>query len=284
MAVDASEVTAQPTEGQVAEPQVAAEPAEVSGQGEQERENPGWFRRLFGRRDDGQDGKPVSAADQEPGGAEAKADEAKPVQAKSEDEIEREVQSRLDRALAKQTWDNAVEAANRGDTSGLRKLAAQGHGPAKKELARRGETFELGEAEAERLRQEDDGEAAGSVIKGVVESVDRAVFGPLWKFIPESGHAELREAFQKAGDPMKGREAIVERAFKLHDKHVREQFENELTERIKTDPVLRKKVFAAVRDMPDFDEPDLVSAVSGSGSFNPDEFIRDLLGKGNRRG
>lgn len=279
MAVDAGEIAddqGQPTE-------VAAEQGAASGAEVQEQSQPGWVQRLFGGLLGGEKG---DQPEQDASGTDPEAGDAKPTteatQAPTDDaeRTRREEQSRTDRALAQQAWNTAVEDAESGNLARIRRLAAQNHGPAKKWLADHGETFELGEAEAERIRQDGDGEAASQVIQSITSSIDQSVFAPLWKTVPESGHKELREAFQKAADPMKGREAIVTTAFKLHEKHVREQFENELPERIKSDPVLRKKVFSAVRDMPEFDEPDLIQAAGGTGNVDPNEWLRSLAGRG----
>lgn len=278
MAVDAGEVA-----GQVEAPassEVAAEQGAPSGaEGQEQGGIGGWFRRFLGGGTPDAAEEPVSGADQE-----AEPGEATTPTSGREETVEQKAQrlaqSIADQEIAKREWTRAVSAADRGDTSLLREMAERGHGPAQRELAKRGETFELGEARAKELRDQEAHEGTGQTLAGIAQVFDTATIKPLLDALPAAAKDDALDAFKKAGGGIDGREALVTTALKVYAKSIREASDDDVLKRIDEDDVFRKKVMAKLRGLEDFEEPDLIGAVSSSGREDADAFVRSLFNKG----
>jgi hypothetical protein len=273
MAVDAGEVT----QGQDQQ-EVAGQEAAPSGQEQREEGIGSWFRGLFDRGARGQAQEPVS--DSEPESApEGDATAEQPAQPQADPEaVRREAQRIADQEFAKREWTWAEKRAQAGDLEPLREMAEKGHGPAQRKLAELGETYELGQARAAELRQQQEAESFNGTMRTVAQTFDEVTIKPLFDGVPQALKDEALEAFNKAGGGMDGRQAIVTTVMKSYPKHLREQFENESLERIQKDDVYRKKVMAVLRGSPEFDEPDMVAAVSAGERDDMNAVLRQAFG------
>lgn len=245
-----------------------------SEQTEREGASPSWFQGLIGRFT----GRGVEdqAGEADPGGVQ------EPDQPTTEPErltltqaeLDERVNAEANRREAKRQWEGALEAADAGDTRQLRVMAARGHGPAQRELARRGETYELGEARAAELEQQASAEAAVGEYKAIGNLHDKHTLEPLLAGLPEAERGKVIAAGDAFTDGFQNRQAIVEAAVKAHQRLAVDKAKDEL----RKDPVFRKEVLIGFRGTPEHQEPDLIEAVAASGATDMDSRIRQAAG------
>lgn len=269
MAVDPAEVAGQVQDG-AADQGGSPEPTD------QEQSNPGWFQgllgRITGRAAPDQAGGTPGGGDETTGEPEP-TNEPKPVTL-TEAELETRVQAEANRREAKRQWEGALEAADAGDTRQLRVMAARGHGPAQRELAKRGETYELGEAVAESLQRQASTEAAVEEYRAIGNLHDQHTLVPLLNSLPEAEREKVLKDAEHVTDGFQHRQAVAEGILKAHQRLALEQAKDEL----RKDPVFRKEVLISFRGTPEHQEPDLIEAVSASAPGSVDSLIRQAVG------
>ncbi len=228
-------------------PAVSAEPTKA----------PDLFERIFGRRQSA-----TSSASQT--AAEPAAEDAPSTITLTQEELDRRVQAETDRREAKRQREAAEQARRDRQASIERKLT-----PGTPEYA----PYEGAEEQAALKAEQEAAEQFTAFLGDIGKQHDSVTLDIITAALPKP-ELERIMSLDGAGVGLDGRKLIVSEGLKVLEKHWKAEGQRAAEERLRKDPVFRKRVFAEHRDQ--VDEPELLPA-NGSGQGN-DSFIGQLLG------
>lgn len=245
----------------------APQAEQVSDQPEQRA--PTLFERIFGASRKA-DEEPAAVASPEPPEPVAELPKVEPepepetvtlTKAELDAKVEtarREWQSQKDREIAALKWQQAVDAAEAGDSSVLRAMAAKGDARAQRELANRGEVYELGEAVTESLQQQDARASAAEEYAVIGKLYDDHLVEPLLALLPAEEKAKAIAAGADEPDGVLERRAILGYAAKA----IKRLSVDEAKAELRTNKAFRTELLAELRAGDDYEEPDHVPAAT----------------------
>lgn len=236
-----------PSAGAEAAPDGAAsEP--VSGES-QEGSSPGWWARLFNRRPTPE----ASSEDEErssTGGPSGK-------QTLTQEELDRRVQSEVDRREAQR--------------------AARERAEARKKL-RDNDPWAFAEEDRKAEQAVEQTQGLASFFATIGSQHDRVAIDPLMDLLPVSERERIMR-LEGAGTGLEGRKKVVTEAIKTLEKHWKAEGEREAERRLRGNSAFRKQVLAEGRR--NVVEPELLPSASGSASSHKiSDLLRGYYGQG----
>lgn len=228
-----------PLEGAQAPDGAAPEPVSDESR---EGSSPGWWSRLFNRRP----APEVSTEDGEPGTAGSTSEARKLTQ----EELDRQVQSEVDRREAKR--------------------AAEERAKARKEL-RDKDPWAYAEQERTEEQVAQGNNQLTQWLAGIGAEHDKVSIDPIFLALPETERDRIRK-IEGAGVGLDGRKLVVNETLKSLEKHWRAEGAREAEQRLRRNAAFRKQVLAEARGQAV--EPDLLPALTAS---EADQTVSDRL-------
>jgi hypothetical protein len=232
---------------------------------------PNFWRRLFGKHP----GQPAESKADADGASEEPATPQEPSTfTLTREELDRRIQAETDRREAKRQREDAERAERERREAIQRKLT-----PGSPEY----DPY-AGAEEQDRLRQEEQtAEQFTSFLGDIGKQHDAVTLDVITAAVPKPELERIMK-LEGAGQGLDGRKLIASESLKALEKHWKAEGQRAAEQRLREDPIFRKRVFAEHRDQ--VDEPELLPANGAprSGDAFMDQVFSDYrAAKGRRR-